>query len=89
MRRELERAIRVDEYVEWDESATYVFEVNQALELLADLIRDGDPDQAIELAEHAMDLLERAVECVQDDGDAWPHRRGVAAAAPAGSRSES
>ncbi len=43
--------------------------MDRALELLADLIRDGDPDQAIELAEHAIDLLEQAVERVQDDGD--------------------
>lgn len=69
VRRELDRAIWVNEYVEWDESATYVFGVNRALELLADLVRDGYPDQAIELAEHAMDLLEQAVERVQDDGD--------------------
>ena len=69
VRRELDRAIWVDEYVEWDEAATYVFGVNRALELLADLIRDGHPDQAIELAEHAIDLLEQAVERVQDDGD--------------------
>ncbi|MGH3898883.1 MAG: DUF6880 family protein, partial [Pseudonocardiaceae bacterium] len=69
VRRQLDRAIWVNEYVEWDESATYVFGVNRALELLADLIRDGDPDQAIELAEHAIGLLEQAVERVQDDGD--------------------
>ncbi|MGH3834900.1 MAG: DUF6880 family protein [Pseudonocardiaceae bacterium] len=69
VRRELDRAIWVDEYVEWDEAATYVFGVHRALELLADLIRDGHPDQAIELAEHAIDLLEQAVERVQDDGD--------------------
>ena len=69
VQRELDRAIWVDEYVEWDEAPTYVFGVNRALELLANLIRDGHPDQAIELAEHAMDLLEQAVERVQDDGD--------------------
>jgi len=69
VRRELDRAIWVDEYVEWDEAATYVYGVNRALELLGDLIRNGHPDQAVELAEHAMDLLEQAVERVQDDGD--------------------
>ncbi|MPZ67309.1 MAG: hypothetical protein GEU83_18005 [Pseudonocardiaceae bacterium] len=52
VRRELDRAIWVDEYVEWDEAATYVHRVDRALELLADLIRDGHPDQAVELAEH-------------------------------------
>ncbi|MGH3997588.1 MAG: DUF6880 family protein, partial [Pseudonocardiaceae bacterium] len=69
VRRELDRAIYVAEPVEWDEAPTYVYGVNRALELLADLIRDGDPDQAIELAEHAMDLLTQAVERVDDDGD--------------------
>ena len=90
VRRELDRAIWVDEYVEWDEAPTYVFGVNRALELLADLIRDGHPDQAIELAEHAIDLLEQAVERVQDDGDthgclAWAqeiHVRACAAGNP-------
>jgi len=69
VRRELDRAIRVDEYVEWDEAATYVCGVNRSLELLADLICDGHPDQVIELTEHAIDLLEQAVGRVQDDGD--------------------
>jgi hypothetical protein len=69
VRRELDQAIRVDEYVEWDEAVTYVFGVDRALELLTDLIRDGHPDQVIELAEHALDLLEQAVERVHDDGD--------------------
>jgi hypothetical protein len=69
VRRELDRAIRVEEYVEWDDAPMYVYHVHRALELLADLIRDGDADQAIELAEHAIDLLEQAVECVHDDGD--------------------
>ncbi len=90
VRRELDRAIWVDEDIEWDESATYVFGVSRALELLSDLIRDGHPDQAIELAEHAIDLLEQAVECVQDDGDthgclAWAqeiHVRACAAGNP-------
>jgi hypothetical protein len=86
VRRELDRTIWVDEYVEWDESATYVFGVNRALELLSDLIGDGHPDQAIELAEHAMDLLEQAVERVQDDGDthgclAWAQEIHVRACA--------
>lgn len=69
VRRELDRAIWVDEYVEWEDAPTYVHNVNRALELLTDLIRDGHPDQAVELAEHAMDLLEQAVERVHDDGD--------------------
>ena len=69
VRRELDRAIWVDEYVEWEEAATYVYGVNRALELLGGLIRNGHPDQVVELAEHAMDLLEQAVERVQDDGD--------------------
>jgi hypothetical protein len=69
VRRELDRAIRVDEYVEWDEAPTYAAGVARALELLVGLIRDGHPDQAIELAEHAIDLLEQAVERVHDDGD--------------------
>ncbi len=96
VRQELDRAIRAirvddyDDYVEWDEALTYVNGVHRAREVLADLIRDGDPDQAIELAEHAMDLLEQAVECVQDDGDthgclAWAqelHVRACAAGNP-------
>jgi hypothetical protein len=90
VRQELDRAIWVDEYVEWDEAPTYVFGVHRALELLEDLIRGGHPDRAIELAEHAMDLLEQAAERVQDDGDThgclvWAkeiHVRACAAGSP-------
>jgi hypothetical protein len=46
--------------------------------LLANLIRDGNPDQAIELAKHAMDLLEHAPNASRTTGTrtaAWPGRR--------------
>jgi hypothetical protein len=69
VRRELDRAIWVADFIEWQDVATYVYDVERALGLLEDLIRDGYPDDAIELAEHAMDLLEKSAEHVHDDGE--------------------
>ncbi|MGH3908455.1 MAG: DUF6880 family protein [Pseudonocardiaceae bacterium] len=69
VRRELDRAIWVADFIEWENATTYVYGVERALGLLEDLIRDGHPDDAIELAEHAMDLLEVSMERVHDDGE--------------------
>lgn len=69
VRRELDRALWVEDYVEWDDAATYVHQVDRAMEMLNDLIRDGRPDEAIELAEHAIELLREAVERVHDEGE--------------------
>jgi hypothetical protein len=68
VRRELDRALWVDEYVEEDDAPTYVYEAERALGLLEDMVREGRPDDAIELAEHAIELLREAVERVADDG---------------------
>ncbi len=67
--RELDRAIWVADFVEWEDASTYIAGVERALELLEDLIRDGYPDDAIELTEHAMDLLEESMGQVHDDGE--------------------
>ena len=69
VRRELDRAIWVADFIEWENATTYICGVERALGLLEDLIRDGHPDDAIELAEHAMDLLEVSMERVHDDGE--------------------
>jgi tetratricopeptide (TPR) repeat protein len=69
VRRELDRALWVGEGVDWEDAPTYVYQAERALALLEDLLRDGRPDEVIELAEHAIALLAEAVELVADDGD--------------------
>ena len=68
VRRELDRVLWVDEYVDEDDAPTYVYEAERALGLLEDMVREGRPDDAIELAEHAIELLRLAVERVPDEG---------------------
>lgn len=90
VRRELDRALRVDTYVEEDDAPTYVYQADRALSLVEDMVRDGSPDDAIEVAEHAIGLLRDAVECVYDEGEtqgclAWAqeiHARACAAGDP-------
>jgi len=88
VRRELDRALWVADYVDEEDAPTYVAEADRALGILDKLISDGPTDGVVELSEHAMDLLADAVGKVQDEGDAhaslcWAqeiHLRAVTAA---------
>jgi hypothetical protein len=90
VRRELDRALWVADYVDEEDAPTYVAEVDRALGLLDKLISDGSADGVVELAEHALDLLADAVGKVHDDGEVhtslcWAqeiHVRAVTAACP-------
>jgi hypothetical protein len=90
VRRELDRALRVADYVEWEDAPTYVYQAERAVGMVEDMVGDGRPDEAIELAEHAMELLREAVDCVYDDGQThgclvWAreiHARACAAGDP-------
>jgi hypothetical protein len=90
VRRELDRALWVADFVDEEDAPTYVAGVDRPLGLLDKLISDGPIDGVVDLAEHAVDLLADAVGKVQDEGGAhaslcWAreiHLRAVTAARP-------
>jgi len=90
VRRELDRALWVADYVDEEDAPTYVAGAARALGLLEGLIDDGVTAETVALAEHAIDLLADAMEKVQDEGDAQQslsdavliHSRAVSAARP-------
>jgi tetratricopeptide (TPR) repeat protein len=59
-------AIAVDDFVHYRSARSYVIGVNDALGRVDDLIAQGFPDAAIELAEFTLDLLEEAINLVDD-----------------------
>jgi uncharacterized Zn finger protein len=63
---ELRQAILIDEFVDWGGTATYLHDVDMALDTLEDLVDTGLPDAAIELCEYALSLLECSIEMIDD-----------------------
>jgi tetratricopeptide (TPR) repeat protein len=90
IRRELDRAIWIDEEVDEEDAATYVAGVEGALELVERLVADGYADEAVGLAEHAIDLLAEVLDRVYDEGESLGclhyareiHLRACAAGSP-------
>lgn len=66
LRERLERAIDIDDFVDWRRAFAYFRDVDEALEAVEDLIRQGFPDTAITLAEYALELLEDASSSIDD-----------------------
>lgn len=68
-RRQLERALIVPEYLDWDETGGYVHSAYQVLTSIEDLLASGLAASSVELAEDALRLMEPAVEVVDQNGE--------------------
>ena len=66
VRNRLVNAIAIDDFVDYRNAYSYVTHVHEALDEVEELTGDGFPDAAVELAEFALDLLEEAIELVDD-----------------------
>jgi hypothetical protein len=70
LRRAIDRAVRVRDFVEYAGAYDYARGIHDAIDLLEDLLRDGQPAAVIELCEHALRRVEGAIESVDDpDGE--------------------
>jgi len=68
-RRQLDRSLTVPDYLDWDETGGYVDTAYDAIASIADLLERGRAASAVELTEHALRLLEQAVETVDQNGE--------------------
>ncbi|MGK2851870.1 MAG: hypothetical protein ACSLFN_13280 [Candidatus Limnocylindrales bacterium] len=70
IRRAIDRAVRVGDFVEYAGAYDYARGIHDATDLVEALLRDGQPLVVIELCEHALHTVERAIESVDDsDGE--------------------
>ena len=68
-RRQLDRSLTVPDYLDWDETGGYVDAAYDAIASIEDLLEHGWAASAVELTEHALRLLEEAVEIVDQNGE--------------------
>lgn len=70
IRRAIDRAVRVQGFVEYAGAYDYARGIYDAIDLVEGLLRDGQPAAVIELSEHALRRVEQAIESVDDsDGE--------------------
>ena len=70
IRRAIDRAVRAGDFVEYAGAHDFARGIHDAIDLVEALLRDGQPLVVIELCEHALGRVERAIESVDDsDGE--------------------
>lgn len=66
LRKSIDRATRMDDYVEYRAVRAWAAEIDDALDALAELLPGGRAPLALELAEHAVDRIAQAVQSIDD-----------------------
>jgi uncharacterized Zn finger protein len=66
VRRAIDKAVRVPDFLRYADVDGYVSGIHSAFDLLGDLLRTGQSGAVIELAEHALRRVERAMDHVDD-----------------------
>ncbi len=70
VRRAIDQAVRTPDFVRYADAYGYARGIDAAIDLVESILRDGSADAAIELCEHALGRIERAMEHVDDsDGE--------------------
>jgi tetratricopeptide (TPR) repeat protein len=70
IRRAIDRAVRVQGFVDYGGAYDYARGIHDAIDLIEGLLKDGQPAVVIELSEHALRRVEQAIETVDDsDGE--------------------
>jgi uncharacterized Zn finger protein len=73
-RRAIDAALEPDDFVDCHGMASYAGHAEEVIDRLEDVLREGHPDAAIELTEHALKTAERAMGSM-DDSDGY--MRGI------------
>ena len=70
IRRAIDRAVRVGSFVDYAGAYDFARGIHDAIDLVEDLLRDGQPAAVIELTEHALRRVEQVLDSVDDsDGE--------------------
>lgn len=73
-RRAIDEAVDVDGFVDYRDACDYARGIEEAIDSVEELLKDGHAAEVIELAEHALESVEDAIESV-DDSDG--HMGGI------------
>jgi uncharacterized Zn finger protein len=65
-RRAIDAALETGDYIDYYEMASYARNAEEVIDRLEDVLREGHPEAAIELTEHALETAERAMESMDD-----------------------
>jgi len=68
-RRQLDRSLTVPDYLDWDQTGGYVDTAYDSIASIEDLLEHGWAAAAVDLTEHALRMLEDAVETVDQNGE--------------------
>lgn len=78
LRRQIDRAVEVDDFIAWGESGAYAAGVQDCVDMLDDLLKRGQASEVIELSERALRGLEDALNSIDDsDGCIQPIREDL------------
>lgn len=66
IRRAIDRAVRVGSFVDYADTYDVARGIHDAIDLVEDLLRDGQPAVVIELSEHSLRRVEQVLESVDD-----------------------
>lgn len=65
-RQAIDSAVDAGEFVRYDEMYDYVQGIQNSIDSIAELLREGQAAEVIELAEHALAAVEKAIQLVDD-----------------------
>lgn len=70
VRRAIDQAVRAPDFIRFADAYAYARGIDAAIDLVEEILKDGSATVAIELCEHALGRIERAMEHVDDsDGE--------------------
>jgi hypothetical protein len=69
IKKTIQNAFWIEDYVDWREAASYANNLDPVFETLKELLARGEADAVIELVEEALDCWVEAANCIHDDGE--------------------
>jgi len=67
LKKSLDRSMTLTRYLDWDEADSYIADVETSVETIRDTLNEGYFKEAMELSDHALRLLDEAIEHMHDD----------------------
>jgi hypothetical protein len=69
IKKTIQNAFWIEDYVDWREAASYANNLDPVFETLKELLENGEADAVIELVEEALDCWVEAANNIHDDGE--------------------
>jgi hypothetical protein len=69
IKKTIQNAFWIEDYVDWREAASYANNLCPVFETLKELLESGEAEAVVELVEEALDCWVEAANCIHDDGE--------------------